>query len=189
MKNLESSPHDGLFKSIFKNAKNARDFLEAALPKEVVSRLDLGSVRVLDVSYVDDDLKKHFSDILLSAGLKDGPHEATVYVLFEHKSAPDNLVGLQLLRYMALKWTELAKNGELADGKLPPIVPLVFYQGQRKWKAFTSFRELVSFPSGVFEKYAPEHGHGDHAQGFERFSRRRRGNHEYFGGTMEKRGH
>ncbi len=33
MKKLERSPHDGLFKSIFKNARNARDFQVPAFPR------------------------------------------------------------------------------------------------------------------------------------------------------------
>ena len=84
---------------------------------------------VEDVSYLDENLTKHFSDLVLSLNLpefkKDSYSEIKVYCLLEHKSTPESLVGLQLLRYMSLQWTDLIDNKKILGGKLPPILPIV----------------------------------------------------------------
>ncbi len=64
-KRRKQSPHEALFMSIIKKRGNAGDFLETALPDNIVSKMVLSSVRVEDGSYVDENLKKHFSDIVL----------------------------------------------------------------------------------------------------------------------------
>jgi hypothetical protein len=53
---------------------------------------------------------------------------AYVYFLFEHKSYPDRLVALQLLRYLARFWEQQVSAGQFP---LPPIMPLVVYHGER----------------------------------------------------------
>ena len=74
----------------------------------------------------------------------------------EHKSTPKPLVGLQLLRYMALQWTELLDNKKILNSKLPPIIPIVIYHGGQKWEIFNSFHDLVELPSEDFNAYIPD---------------------------------
>ena len=76
-------------------------------------------------------------------GLRGGG-EAIVYVLLEHKSAPDPLVALQLLRYTTRLWDHHLRQG--ADPPLPPVVPLVFYHGRRRWKVATELSALLDPP-------------------------------------------
>ncbi len=155
MKNIETTPHDGLFKNIFKEKRNARDLLEVVLPENIVSHINMNSVIVEDTSYIDESMSKHFSDLVLSLDLIESPDKVNIYCILEHKSTPQPLVGLQLLRYMSLKWTELEKNGQIFGSKLPPIIPIVIYQGEQKWKIFKSFQDLVHFPSEEFKSYIP----------------------------------
>ncbi len=72
------------------------DLVEEVLPGPVLARLDLESIRVEDVSYLDDDLSRHYSDLVLSMNLKDGGDPVDMYRLLEHKSLPARFVGLQL---------------------------------------------------------------------------------------------
>ena len=100
----QTIPHEGLFLRIFRDPANTRFFLEKHLSGEIRRHVDLNSLHLENTSYVDEDLKNHFSDLVLSVLIKG--HEfpaARVYLLFEHKSSPDPMVGLQILRYMALQ--------------------------------------------------------------------------------------
>jgi hypothetical protein len=82
---------------------------------------------------------------------------ARIYLLFEHKSSPDPLTGVQVLKYMALQWLELQDQHMLVDGKLPPIIPIVIYQGQEADRRMcSSFHDLVVMPSEVFKVYIPD---------------------------------
>jgi Putative transposase, YhgA-like len=63
-----------------------------------------------------------------------------VYVLLEHKSAPDGRTALQLLIYKTLIWERW-----LDDGKglpLPPVMAIVVHQGPPAWKHGVTFGTL-----------------------------------------------
>jgi predicted transposase YdaD len=125
------NPHDRFFKEVFGRQETARDFLANYLPPNAAEALDLLNLELVKDSFVDSKLREYFSDVLYHVGLKRG-EGAFVYVLFEHKSAPDEWVAFQLLRYMVRIWeAELEKKVR----KLIPIVPLVLYHGRRKSSA------------------------------------------------------
>ena len=156
MENLKNIPHDELFKKIFKNKENAGDLLNVVLPQNIIAHMNMESVYVEDVSYIDENLAKHFSDLVLSLDLKNSHVQAKVYCLLEHKSSPQPLVGLQLLRYMALQWADLVDSKKIFGSKLPPIIPIVIYHGGRTWEVFKSFHDLVELPSEEFKAYIPD---------------------------------
>ena len=140
---------------MFRNPDNTKYFLRQHLSSDMLSSMDLDSLRLENVSYVDDNLKKHFADLVFSFMLQGAElPTARVYLLFEHKSAPEPLVGMQILRYMALQWKELYDQNMIV-GKLPPILPIVIYQGQDNWHPRGSFHDLVEMPSDSYKAYIP----------------------------------
>jgi predicted transposase/invertase (TIGR01784 family) len=152
----EYAPHEGLFHKVFRNPDNTKYFLQQHLSPDIQRSIDLDSLRLENVSYVDDNLRKHFADLVFSLMLKgEELPTARVYLLFEHKSAPEPLVGMQILRYMALQWKDLYDQ-KLIVGKLPPILPIVIYQEQDSWKPRISFHDLVEMPSDSFKAYIPD---------------------------------
>ncbi|MFO7718236.1 MAG: Rpn family recombination-promoting nuclease/putative transposase [Desulfohalobium sp.] len=151
------APHEGLFLKVFKDPDTTRYFLQRHLPQSIQDQLDLDDLRLENTSYLDDALRKHFSDLVFSVLVPGDTYpKGKVYLLFEHKSAPESLVGLQVLRYMALQWKDLYDQGHIQGGKLPPIVPLVIYQGPGDWQARGSFHDLVRMPSPAFKSLTPD---------------------------------
>ncbi len=132
------NPHDAYFKAVMGEAKNAKDLIHKHLPKDISSQLSSDLPVLVQGSFVDEALSVHLSDMLYRVKLKAG-NEAFVYTLIEHKSSPDALAPLQLLRYMVRIWTDWTKENK---GSLPVIIPLVFYHGQRRWTVPTSFSML-----------------------------------------------
>jgi predicted transposase/invertase (TIGR01784 family) len=152
----EYAPHEGLFHKVFRDPEITKYFLRQHLSPEIQRSIDLDSLRLENISYVDDNLRKHFSDLVFSLMLRgDEFPSARVYLLFEHKSAPEPLVGMQILRYMALQWKDLYDQHKIV-GKLPPILPIVIYQGRDRWKPRVSFHDLVEMPSDFFKTYIPD---------------------------------
>ncbi len=154
----EQTPHEGLFLKIFQNLDNARHFLKQHISEDIQKRFDMDTLRLENTTYVDEKLKKHYSDLVFSVQLiGSGNQFARIYLLFEHKSSPDPLTGVQILKYMALQWLELQEQHMLVDGKLPPIIPIVIYQGQEDdRKMCSSFHDLVAMPSESFKVYIPD---------------------------------
>jgi predicted transposase/invertase (TIGR01784 family) len=103
------NPHDVLFKEMFSQQEIAADFLRNYLPPKVVAHLQLDALDVQPDSFIDEELREHYSDLLFRAPLIDPSDEqdeahadaqvALVYILFEHKSYNDRQTPFQLLRY------------------------------------------------------------------------------------------
>ncbi len=149
-----SNPHDKFFKATFGRLDVAADFLAHYLPPEVAAVLDLSDLELAKDSFVDAELQEYFSDLLYRARMKRGG-AAYVYLLFEHKSAPEEMVAFQLLRYKARIWEPLARS---KVKKLPPIIPLVIYHGQRPWRIPRNFGALVEWgeEEEALRKYVDE---------------------------------
>ena len=101
-----NSPHDQFFTYAFSDKENLRDLLNQYLPASVLSNIDLPSLSVTKESYIDEDLRKNHSDLLVTATLKEnkGSSAVLIYILLEHKAYPDKWTVFQLLKYMVRIW-------------------------------------------------------------------------------------
>nr|VFJ46881.1 MAG: conserved hypothetical protein (putative transposase or invertase) [Candidatus Kentron sp. DK] len=143
-------PHDRFLKKMLSQPERAGALLWEHLPTAISRFLsDKPPERVPD-SFVEKGFREHFSDRLFQVETIHGK-TALLYVLIEHKSAPDNKVGWQLLKYMI----EILKDWEKRNpgwDRLPAVVPLVFYHGATEWKIPNEFLHLVDAESG-WEEY------------------------------------
>jgi predicted transposase/invertase (TIGR01784 family) len=133
-----SSVHDHFSRELLGNPERAAEFLANYLRPEVAALLDMAKLEVVKSSFIDSELREFFSDLIYRVRLGH-KQDAFVYILFEHKSAPDEWVAFQVLRYMVKIWEQAAKDRQ----RLPPIIPLVFYHGGAEWQIDRNFRALV----------------------------------------------
>ena len=71
--------------------------MEIHLPAELRTVCDLSTLKLESGSFVEDDLRQYFSDVLYS--LKTTTGEGYVHVLIEHQSSPDKHMAFRLIRY------------------------------------------------------------------------------------------
>ena len=141
---IVQNPHDRFFRESFSRPEIVRSYLEEYLPAELNGLLDLDELILQDSSFIDETMQEHQTDLLYAVRLTTG-EEAFVYFLFEHKSYPDPLVGLQLLRYMVRFWERQTKE----RAALSPIIPLVIYHGEKAWQTPTEFLGLLDAPEAL----------------------------------------
>ncbi len=139
------NPHDAMFRAVVQEPVHAASVLAAALPEQVTGRLDLGELRLEPGSFVDEDMRERHTDLLFSTRLNG--NLALVYVLVEHQSSPDQWMAFRMLDYVTRIWTRhLDQRSNSGRGRspamLPPVVPVVIYQGTRRWNAPTSLDGL-----------------------------------------------
>ena len=79
--------HDKFFRETFAEPVMAAEFLRHYLPPDLAAALDLDRLEVLKESFVDEEFKEHFSDLLCRVPLKTGS-AVFIYILIEHKSSP-----------------------------------------------------------------------------------------------------
>ena len=105
-----NKPHDHLFKSTFSDPRIAADYIRNFLPLDLTSQLDLSSLELAPGSYVNEELEEYLSDVVYRC--KYGQEEIKLSLLFEHKSQPDGIIYLQLLRYLLEAWDQQPKKKE-----------------------------------------------------------------------------
>ena len=144
---------------------NLRDLL-GMRDRELAASLDFAQAERVNRSFIPADLQKEESDLIfrvpfLFASKKGKPPPAVwIYFLLEHQSRPDAAMTLRLLSYMLELW-ELQRrewddrNAPIAERRLTPVLPFVFYTGRRNWKTPLEFRSMFDVPPG-FERFIPQ---------------------------------
>jgi predicted transposase/invertase (TIGR01784 family) len=145
------NPHDKFFKQMFSKKEVARDFFDNYLPEELLKIVDTESLEIRKDSFIGADYKDRFSDLIYEVNIRN--EEGYIYCLFEHKSYTDKLVSLQLLKYLTRIWDLHLKQNK--GEKLPVILPIVIYHGQRKYNIKSNFNSLVKELPGT-ERFVPD---------------------------------
>ena len=104
------------------------EFLKAFLSPEILESWKNIIIKRMPTDFIDQYHKEKRADILVSIKNKKN-NKQFAYVLFEHKATVDKDISKQLLRYIAC----IAENQEKNEGRRLPIIPIVFYHGERKW--------------------------------------------------------
>ncbi len=149
------NPHDQLFKAAFSRRETAVGFFQSYLPEDIRSRLDWETLRLQPGVYTDEALRGSESDLLYSVQIDNRP--VLLYCLFEHQSSPDAWMPLRLLRYILGIWEQYRKQNP-ADRILPPVLPMVLYQGSTQWNTDLSLSGLIDIPDGL-ALYQPDFRH------------------------------
>lgn len=147
--------HDLGYKSFLKDKRTFLEFLEEFVGADWTIGLDENEWELIDKEFIDERLKKRESDLIYKGKLKG--EEVIVYVLMELQSSVDYTMPIRLLFYMAAIWKEVFYNTkdiirELKGFKLPPIIPIVIYNGEDKWTVARTFKEKI-IKSEIFEEF------------------------------------
>jgi len=149
---MGTTPHDALFKTIFSEPARAAGIVRAVLPPDLVRRLDLASLELVPGEFVDKELDESRADLMFRAKL-DG-REAFLWLLFEHRSSPDRLLPLVMLRYMVRIWDDWLAHNPKAE-KLPAILPVLFTHAEGGWKAPVQMSGLYDLDAADLEAFRP----------------------------------
>lgn len=93
----------------------------------MISICDLSTLKLESGSFVEDDLRQYFSDVLYSLKTTSG-EDGYVYVLLEAQSSPDKHMAFRLMRYSV---AAMQRHLEAGHKKLPLVIPVLFYTGKR----------------------------------------------------------
>lgn len=145
------NPHDRLFKETWSRKENAQSFLRNFLPDYLLSSIDLDSLEICKDSFVEEDLKEYFSDLLYKTTLSG--RRGYLYFLFEHKSHPEKRVALQLLSYQQSIWNLHLKQESLP---LPVVVAMVLYHGMEQWTVGNNLLHLFGETKKRFLPHIPD---------------------------------
>ncbi|MDI6792416.1 MAG: Rpn family recombination-promoting nuclease/putative transposase, partial [bacterium] len=146
--------HDHSYKQLFSHPEMVRDLIQGFVREEWVKELDFSSLEKVSGSYVTDDLRDREDDIIWRLRWGDG--WLYVYLLLEFQSTIDRYMAIRVLVYVALLYQDLIKSKQtLSDGRLPPVFPIVLYNGKKRWDAVQEVADLIVSVPGGLEAYQP----------------------------------
>lgn len=134
-------PHDAVFRNLLSHVETARDFFDIHLPPRLAALCDLSTLRLESGSFVEEDLRHYYSDVLYSLRAASG--EGYIYALIEHQSSPDRHMAFRLMRYAI---AAMQRHLDKGYHQLPLVIPMLFYHGRTTPYPW-SMRWLDGFPS------------------------------------------
>jgi len=146
--------HDHSYKQLFSHAELVRDLLAGFVQEAWIDDLDLSTLEKTNSSYVSDDLREREDDTIWRVRCR--KEWIYVYILIEFQSTVDRFMAVRLMTYIGLLYQDLVRADALLDnGKLPPVLPLVLYNGKQRWSSATSVQDLIQQVPGGLSKYRP----------------------------------
>jgi predicted transposase/invertase (TIGR01784 family) len=146
--------HDHGYKLLFSHPEMVRDLLLGFVREDWVAHLDFDTLEPVNKSFVSDDLRERESDVVWR--IRFAGEWAYVYLLLEFQSTVDRFMALRVMAYVALLYQDLVHGKQIGEnGLLPPVLPVVLYNGERPWSAEVDVADLVIQVPGL-EQYAPK---------------------------------
>jgi predicted transposase/invertase (TIGR01784 family) len=146
------SKHDQEFKDFFNAREVACSFFQEYLPPKIKAKFDFNTLEIVKDTFIDKKLSRFYSDVLYK--VQTSGETVYIYLLLDHKSAQEDFMGFQFLKYMVRIWELHFKQNKKVT-YLPVIVPMVIYHGASKWEIKKRFISLFKEVDGVNE-YIPD---------------------------------
>ncbi len=138
--------HDALYHRFFSDPAIVAQLLREFAAGPWLEGLDLDGLERLNTKFHADTGERRESDLIWRIPRRDGG-DAYVMLLLEFQSTPDPWMALRLMVYTGLLWQHLVREHRLLpDGRLPPILPVVLYNGVPRWRASVDLAALIGLP-------------------------------------------
>ena len=147
--------HDPAYKLLFSRPRVVRDLLEGFAARSWSGALDFDSLEPVPASFVSRDLRQRHGDLVWRVRFG-GDRWLYLMLLLEFQATVDPVMAARILTYTGLLYQRLAADGVLGEhGVLPPVLPVVLYNGRRRWTAAVEMNDLVAGVEPPLEPYQP----------------------------------
>ena len=146
---------DNAYKQLFSHPEMVRDLLRGFVQEAWVKQLDFSTLEKVGGSYATDDIRDREDDILWR--VRWGKEWLYVYIILEFQATIDFFMSLRNMVYAGLLYQDLIKSKTIkGNQKLPPIFPVVLYNGLKRWDAAKDVADLILTVPGGLEQYRPQ---------------------------------
>ncbi len=152
--------HDPNYRRLFTHRAMIEALLTHHVDSELTQGLMFGEAECEESVFIRPDLNRFESDMIWRI-----PHAAgeDVYVCllleFQSSTRHTQWMSVRMLQYAVLIWERLIEQGKVDEQprRLPPILPVVVYNGERRWTAATDMHTLVfEQVRGAYAPYTPQ---------------------------------
>jgi len=149
--------HDSVYHKIFGHPGMVSQLLRDFLAEPWLDDLDLDRMERLNAKFHAETGERREGDMIWRIP-RHGGGDTYLMLLLEFQSTPDRWMALRALVYVGLLWQHLVREKQLPpDIRLPPVLPVVVYNGDPLWAMPLALRELVGLPEDTpLWRYQPQ---------------------------------
>ena len=139
--------HDELFRDILNNKEEFTWFLNSFIKLDMnITKNDLEKY---NRSFVTEEYKSKYSDVVYKI------KNENIFLLVEHQSTIDYSMPYRMLTYCYEIMRDAVDKTKLKnkDYKLPIVVPILLYTGNRKWRVPEYIHTIHSMSAGISMRY------------------------------------
>lgn len=140
-----AAPHDKGYKKDLSNPKEFLHFLKKYVGADWTKDLMVNQLILCDKEFIEKDYEGREADLLYRVSKSDGT-DMYIYVLQELQSYVDYTMIFRVMMYVVntllrhFMSTDISIR-ESSKFRLPPVIPIVFYNGKEKWTALKSLKD------------------------------------------------
>ncbi len=141
--------HDSGYHLLFSHPELVEDLFKSFVDEPWVAQLDFSTLSRVNAKLHAEGLERRDGDLIYRVLYRDGS-EVYLYLLLEFQSQPDAWMALRVMVYVGLLYQHLIREQSLtAQDRLPPVFPLVLYNGDSRWTAAQELKDLIALPAGT----------------------------------------
>ncbi|MEM9457936.1 MAG: Rpn family recombination-promoting nuclease/putative transposase [Myxococcota bacterium] len=132
--------------------------LRRVLPSAVLAFVDLDRIQVAPTAYVGPLLRKGYSDLVYTIGLRGCAEHLFVFAAIEHDSSSttsDTPLVLRMFWYVGWLWERHLATTRPRPNTIPLILPIVMVQNPDKWKGPNHLSALIDIPPALKKALSP----------------------------------
>ncbi|MGP9417356.1 Rpn family recombination-promoting nuclease/putative transposase, partial [Halomonas sp. AOP7-E1-9] len=151
--------YDTGYKELFSYPEFVQQLLEGFAPPEISELMDFSTLKLHSGNYITPLFEEKFEDLVWSVQVnwQGAIQEVYLYLLLEFQSSVDRTMPIRLMHYVACFYDHLLKAKATTPGKgLPPVFPVVLYNGTERWTAKHDVYDMVQPKPPIFlQPYQP----------------------------------
>ncbi|WP_163575264.1 Rpn family recombination-promoting nuclease/putative transposase [Halomonas faecis] len=151
--------HDTGYKELFSHPEFVQQLIEGFAPAEISALMDFSTLTNHSGNYITPLFEEKFEDVVWSVEItwQGVTQRVFLYILLEFQSSVDHTMPIRLLHYVACFYDHLLKSRVTTPGEgLPPVLPIVLYNGSRRWSAEQDIYSMIRpEPPGFLQVYQP----------------------------------
>jgi predicted transposase/invertase (TIGR01784 family) len=151
--------HDTGYKELFSYPELVQQLIEGFVPGEIAEMMDFSTLKLESGNYITPLFEEKHEDLVWSVEVtwRGNTQKVYLYLLMEFQSSIDTTLPIRLMHYVACFYSQLIKSKATNARKgLPPVFPLVLYNGLQRWKVPDNISGMIRpKPPRFLKDYQP----------------------------------
>ena len=142
--------YDSAYHKLFSNPELVADLFQHFVTEDWVPNLDFSTLERINAKFHSDYLERREGDMIYRVQMQNSEEIVYLCILLEFQSTQNQWMAVRILAYIALFYQQLIKEKQLSPNQLlPPVFPLLLYNGDQHWHQPTQLRPFIDLPKGA----------------------------------------